>query len=160
VQIWEQLRFERAKTVSSVQGLNRRDSTVFSFFFFKYKQNLNTILKIPALYMNHVLGPDFPVSIYLFEFSLCSFLRGFTALHPNSHLTKENNNNNNNQSSEKIKCFGSSSQMGFEYREKSKNKRETACVFLISTYKTYLKSINLIFLKNNLKNIFKNMLRH
>jgi hypothetical protein len=56
-------------------------------------------------------------------------------LHPNSHLTKENNNNNNNnnQSSEKIKCFGSSSQMGFEYREKSKNKRETACVFLIST---------------------------
>jgi hypothetical protein len=56
-------------------------------------------------------------------------------LHPNSHLTKENNNNNNNnnQSSEKIKCFGSSSHMGFEYREKSKNKRETACVFLIST---------------------------
>ena len=160
MQIWEQLRFERAKTVSSVQGLNRRDSTVFSFFFFKYKQNLNTILKIPALYMNHVLGPDFPVSIYLFEFSLCSFLRGFTALHPNSHLTKENNKNNNNQSSEKIKCFGSSSQMGFEYREKSKNKRETACVFLISTYKTYLKSINLIFFKNNLKNIFKNMLRH
>jgi hypothetical protein len=37
--------------------------------------------------------------------------------------------------------------MGFEYREKSKNKRETACIFLISTYKTYLKSTTLIFKK-------------